>query len=283
MSGAQSGNDLTTGRRMSKSLLSPWSSVGRWCGLAVVAFLLSAPCAAGQSVSRGLLEDTQQYFTAPLRWGGQDWLHFGETLLAVGVAHEYDDNVREHFATGSRAVRDGKDPHSMRDAAPTAAIVVGTWAFAAILDDTAGYEEGGAMLEAGAFSAISTTLFKFAAGRRRPNETMRVDEWSQNGDSFPSLHVSAAFAVGTVLAESGNEDFRWVRRTLGYGIGAATAYARVHDNAHWLSDTVAGAALGIATARFVMNRGDERPPSRSVFMVLPADGGAMLTYTLTLH
>jgi membrane-associated phospholipid phosphatase len=250
--------------------------------LLALSVCLGAPCAAGQPDGRALLEDTKLYFTAPLRWDERDWMYFGGSLLAIGAAHEYDDNVRSHFTAGSNAPLDGKDPHSLRDAAPAAAIVGLTWALATVLDDSAGYEEGRAMLEAGAFSAVSTSLVKLAAGRRRPNETTQVDDWSRGGDSFPSLHVSVAFAVGTVLAESGNDEFRWIRRTLGYGLAGATAYARVHDNAHWLSDAVAGAALGAATARFVLNRGDARR-QRYSFMVAPTDGGAMLTYSLTLH
>src|SRR5258708_23520138 len=77
------------------------------------------------------------------------------------------------------------------------------------------------MLEAAGFSAVTTEALKFAAGRARPNETTRVDDWRTGGSSFPSLHVSAAFAIGTVLAESGGDEYRWVRRTLGYGMAGA--------------------------------------------------------------
>ena len=38
------------------------------------------------------------------------------------------------------------------------------------------------------------------------------------GDSFPSMHVSTTFAVGTVLAESGGDNYRWLRRGIGYGL-----------------------------------------------------------------
>jgi hypothetical protein len=30
-----------------------------------------------------------------------------------------------------------------------------------------------------------------------------------------------------VLAESGNDDFRWIRRLIGYGAASAVAYSRV--------------------------------------------------------
>jgi membrane-associated phospholipid phosphatase len=270
---------MTTSKTLRSSTLRARAPLLSTVGIGILlAFKCPFACAAQGSV----LEDAGLYFTAPLRWDEKDWLYFGGSLLAIGAAHEYDANVRDHFATGARAVLDGKDRHSTRDAAPAAAVVAATFAFAALTRDPDGYSETWSMVEAGGFSAVSATLLKFAAGRRRPNETTQVDDWSNGGSSFPSLHVSAAFAIGTVLAESGGDDFRWIRRTLGYGVGLATAYARVHDNVHWLSDTVAGAALGVATAHFVMNRryGNRREPA---VMVVPVSGGLMLTYSASWH
>jgi membrane-associated phospholipid phosphatase len=278
----QSANNVITGQALGKNNLPSRISFPLPHALLIACVSLSAPCAAAPLNGHALLEDTKLYFTAPVRWDGNDWLYFGGTIVAIGVAYQFDDNVRAHFATSSSAALDGSDPNSLRDAAPAAAMLVGTWAFAAILDDRDGYEEGGEMLEAAGLTALSTTLLKFAAGRMRPNETTQVDDWFQGGDSFPSMHVSATFAIGTVLAESGGDEYRWLRRALGYGLASATAYARIHDNVHWLSDTVAGAALGIATAHFTMHRGDARA-HRSAFMVVPANGGLLLTYTHPLH
>lgn len=249
---------------------------------AVACAWVSAPCLADHLDTRTLLEDTKLYVTAPLRWEGQDWLYFGGALVVIGAAHEYDDQVRTHFITESTHPLDGKDPHSLRDAAPAAAVVAGTWAYAALIADPDGYQETGSMLEAAGLSLASATVLKYAAGRLRPNETTRVDDWSNSGDSFPSAHASAAFAIGTVLAESGSDRYRWVRRTLGYGMAAGTAYARLDGNVHWLSDTVAGAALGIATAHFVMNR-REAGSVRSAWSVAPMGDGLMLTYFVPLR
>ncbi len=246
--------------------------------MAVAWAALAAPCAADTSSVRGVLEDTGLYFTAPLRWDAQNWLQFGASVAAIGIAHESDDEVRAHFEPSRTAGLTRQDPHGTRDFIPTAAIVFGTWALATAMDDPAGYEEGRVMLEAGALTAVSAVLIKSAAGRLRPNETGSVDEWSQGGDSFPSFHASAAFAVGTVFAESGGEDYRWLRRALGYGLATATAYSRVHDNVHWLSDTVAGAALGIATAQFAMGRRGVGA-RRSSVAVTAMPGGALLTYS----
>jgi membrane-associated phospholipid phosphatase len=240
----------------------------------------AAPAAADSRVAQTLAEDAKLYFTAPIRWDGRDWLRAGETAALVAIAHQYDDDVRTHFVAGMNAPLSGKDPHSARDALPAATIVLGTWAAAFWQQNSDGYEEGREMLEAAGFSAVTTTLFKYAARRGRPNETADPNDWRGNGDSFPSMHATAAFAIGTVLAESGGDNHRWIRRFLGYGIAGGTAYARLHDNVHWLSDTVAGAAVGIATARFVMKRGDSRS-QHSTFSLLPVEGGFMLSYNAT--
>jgi hypothetical protein len=240
----------------------------------------AAPAAAESRVAHALAEDAKLYFTAPIRWDGRDWLHVGETLALVGVAHQYDDDVRTHFVARMSEPLSGKDPHSIRDALPAATIVAGTWAAAFLAQNSDGYEEGREMLEAAGFSAITTTLFKYTAQRSRPNESTDPNDWRASGDSFPSMHTSAAFAIGTVLAESGGDNHRWIRRFLGYGLAGATAYARLHDNVHWLSDTVAGAAVGMATARFVLRRGESRDRSKTVSL-LPVEGGLMLSYYAT--
>jgi membrane-associated phospholipid phosphatase len=139
------------------------------------------------------------------------------------------------------------------------------------------------MIEAGALSGVTAYALKFAAGRERPDTTTDPNEWLKGGgDSFPSLHSTAAFAVGTVLAESGNDDYRFLRRFLGYGLGIATSYERLKHNAHWLSDTVAGAALGISSAHFAMHR-RYATDDESHLALVPIAGGAMLTYSVSLR
>ncbi len=244
---------------------------------------VSAPCLAADDEDLPLpplLQDVKLYVTAPLRWDRQDWLFAGGTLLAIAGSHRYDAQVRAHFDKG--AANDASDTHGTKDALPAVAAVAGTWALAFMLDDSAGYHEVHNMLEAGAFSAVTTLVLKQVVRRERPTDTTDSNAWFKRGDSFPSVHVSAAMAIGTVLAESGGDDYRWVRRGLGYGLGAATMYVRLQHQQHWLSDTVAGAALGFTTARFVMNK-DKPAVRNSSLMLMPADGGVMLSYSVALH
>lgn len=228
------------------------------------------------------LEDLKLYVTAPLRWDENDWLLFGGALVAVGGSHSLDGRVRSHFATGSNAALTGADKNSLRDALPTLALIAGTGTGALFFRDTDGYRETWALLEAGILSSATSETLRFAAGRERPDETLSPNQWRKGGTSFPSLHTTAAFAVGMVFAESGGDEYRWLRRILGYGIAAGTAYIRVRDNDHWLSDTVAGGAIGLATARFVLNR-REAQDHASALSIQPLRGGWMLSYSIQTH
>jgi membrane-associated phospholipid phosphatase len=248
--------------------------------VAVSCLCWTPPCAAADFTLPGAWEDTKLYFTAPLRWDPEDWLIFGGTVGAVAAAHELDGSVRNHFA-GKTPVLDGKDAHSTRDALPAAALVGGTFAAAVLAGSPDGRNEAYRMLEAAVLSGVTAEALKYAAGRARPDETLRVDDWRTGGSSFPSLHSTAAFAIGTVLAESGSDDYRWTRRLLGYGMASFTAYERLHGNAHWLSDVVAGSAIGLWTGVFVTQR-QLFLHSPVTFNVAPTEAGGIslqLTYT----
>jgi membrane-associated phospholipid phosphatase len=252
-----------------------YRSLPRSLCIVLVGLAATDPSRAEDFSLPGVWTDTKLYFTSPLRWDSTDWVFFGGTIAAVAGAHELDGKVRDHFA-GKSPVLDGKDRNSTRDAAPAAAMVAGTWALGFVLDESSGRNEAYRMLEAGALSSITTEALKYAAGRRRPSETLRVDSWRKGGSSFPSLHASAAFAIGTVFAESGSDDYRWVRRFLGFGMAGATAYLRLHDNAHWFSDVVAGSAIGLYTGVFTLNRQFLRDTPVSISVAPTEAGGVSL-------
>jgi len=225
------------------------------------------------------LQDAAAYYTAPLRWNGRDWEYFGGALAAIAVAHHYDTQVRTHF-DGSSGALGPKNSGSLTDALPGAALFLGTWGYATLIGSHAGKSEAWNMLESGGLSFVSAYALKYAVRRERPDATTDPNHFFGGGTSFPSEHVTAAFAVGTVLAESGNPEFRWIRRTIGYGVGIGTAYLRLKHNAHWLSDTVAGAALGMATAHFVMDRSRQRDLAQDAqISVVPVQGGMMLAFS----
>jgi membrane-associated phospholipid phosphatase len=236
---------------------------------------------AEPSALKAFGSDVGAYYTAPLHWRVKEWSWFAGTLAVIAASHHWDTNVRDHFTRDLPNSGIGtSNSHDLQDALPAAAAFVATWMGAEMLDDDGGRHETWMMFEAALLSSVTTEALKYTIRRQGPDETTDPDKWGAGGSSFPSLHTTAAFAIGTVLAESGGDDYRWVRRVLGYGIGGYTVYARLKHNAHWLSDTVAGSALGISTAQFVMHRAEGLPEVANGFSIVPVRGGVMLTYTV---
>ena len=257
-----------------------------FAALAAVFCLLSPVCRADGLGPGDFFHDLGQYVTSPLRWDEGDWLFFGGALAATAAAHTLDGRVRDHFAGDPASQLDGgQDPHSTRDIIPAAALLGGTWLISTVTGNEFGQGESYSMIESSLFSVMTLEGLKYAAGRDRPNETLDVNAWREGGSSFPSLHTGVAFAVGTVFAESGDDEYRWLRRAIGYGMAGATGYLRLHGNQHWLSDTVAGAAVGMATARFSINRRLERIQGLESLslQVLPEPGGLMLSFALPVR
>ena len=243
----------------------------------------SEPAAAESSSLDRFGHDFAQYFTSPLRWNGGDWAWFGGALVAIGASHHYDSQVRTHFTKGLTPTEIANiNSNDLQDAIPGALVFFGTWAYAAWVGDPSGHRETWSMFEAAALSGLTAYATKFIARREGPDKTSDPNEWFKSGGrSFPSEHATAAFAIGGVLAEAGGDDYRWLRRVLGYGLGVGTSYLRLKHNAHWLSDTAAGAALGIASAQFTLNHAYRNQDSG--FGLVPVQGGAMLTYRMELQ
>lgn len=122
---------------------------------------------------------------------------------------------------------------------------------------------------------------------RGPHEWELLEGWRGGGprQSWPSGHATAAFAVAAALAEELGGAMTWVAYPLATGV----AWSRVHEGAHWASDVVMGAAVGIFSARLVVRHGHRRGgwlertllfepgPGRDGWVVgarLPLGGGA---------
>ena len=114
--------------------------------------------------------------------------------------------------------------------------------------------------------AIVQTL-KFSVRRTRPNGTPY---------SFPSGHAAATFALAAVLERHLGYRFAWP--TL--AIATYVATSRLHDNVHYLSDVVFGAAIGTATGWTVVGR-HGRP--NYAFAPTPVPGGVAFMVSRVPH
>jgi membrane-associated phospholipid phosphatase len=96
-------------------------------------------------------------------------------------------------------------------------------------------------------AGASAVMLKAATGRARPSDSPGDPSEFEpfHGDaSFPSGHTTVAFAFASALTEETQS--RWVP-WVAYPAAAAVGWARIVQDQHWLSDVVAGAALGYWT------------------------------------
>ena len=101
--------------------------------------------------------------------------------------------------------------------------------------------------------AAATVQFgKQLMGRERPITDPDLDGLDflhyPSSRAFPSGHTTAAFALATTLGDA--IDRPWPRLAF-YTLAAGTGWARMAEEQHWLSDVLAGAAIGFVSARFV--------------------------------
>ena len=102
-------------------------------------------------------------------------------------------------------------------------------------------------------------------------QAVRRDRPTGECCSFPSGHASVTFASAAVLERHLGLRGAWPT----YLIASYVAMSRLHDNRHFLSDVVFGAALGTAAGWTVVGRHGRS--DYSIFPV-PVHGGVMITF-----
>ncbi len=120
------------------------------------------------------------------------------------------------------------------------------------------WETAGLLLVASAVASGATAVLKLVFGRTRPFKGPGAFDWSPmqhlawNGFatpnlSFPSGDATLAFATATIFAAIVP---RW--RFLGFSWAVLVAVTRILQGAHYASDVIVGALVGVAAADFAM-------------------------------
>jgi membrane-associated phospholipid phosphatase len=151
-------------------------------------------------------------------------------------------NVREfnEYAVVNKIFAPGK---YYGDTPEQVALSVGTWLLGRILDKPKLAHLGMDLLRAQAVTEVMVEPLKFAVRRERPDGSDR--------QSFPSGHSAITFAAAGVI----QRHLGWKHSFWAYGIASYVAASRLHDNKHYLSDVVFGAAVGSIAGRTVTRHG----------------------------
>lgn len=115
---------------------------------------------------------------------------------------------------------------------------VATYAIGRAIGDPETTHIGSDLIRGQLLNAVITGALKVTTNRTRPN----------GGDfSFPSGHASATFTSASVL----ESHYGWKVGVPAYAISGFVAWCRVRSQDHWVSDTAAGATLGIIVGHTV--------------------------------
>lgn len=139
----------------------------------------------------------------------------------------YDEEVRNSWKGHQRISKPAAHIGDLLGSGvPGAAIALGQYYW--------DHEQGVAHIKTMIGAGVYTSAVKVLANRQRPgNSTNRL--------SFPSGHSSSAFATASALYWSYGP---WIGIP-SYILATGVAASRLSDDVHWLSDTVAGASIGI--------------------------------------
>lgn len=235
-------------------------------------FLLPLVCAASLGAQGAPVDTTVRPSPA---FGAPEVRGFALTFAAGGLAYLADqaarDAVRGSDPQGSAtlgAVAGYGNPYGSPGVLALSAVLYGGGLVAKRPVIAASGLRG---LESIAVSGLVTATIKGLAGRKRP-EISPDDPASfawlrgmrEGGDyqAVPSGHTTAAFAFATAMhlevRRRAPQHARWVG-LLAYGSAVATAYGRMHDDRHWLSDVVVGAGIGSVTAAAIHRWHATRP------------------------
>ncbi|MFE3260193.1 phosphatase PAP2 family protein [Nocardia sp. NPDC059091] len=111
---------------------------------------------------------------------------------------------------------------------------------------------------------LMVVTVKLAVGRPRPPDAERAI--AVDGSSFPSGHAAGIAVVAVVSAWMLTRAYRWSRRTClavwaaAVVLVVAVGSSRVYLGVHYVSDIVAGWALGASWAGFVIAAGTAATP-----------------------
>ncbi|MFI5119956.1 MAG: phosphatase PAP2 family protein [Thermoanaerobaculia bacterium] len=233
----------------------------RFAPLAALALLAARPAFA-QEADPALVAELKRYLrdggaiaTAPARFDSRDWAEVAAISGGLVFVGTRDDRI-DAWVQGHRSKQTEGFARIVTPFGSWAAIGVSVVALSGglVAHNERLLDTGRDAVEAEILAAgIVTPALKEAVGRVRPSDGSDGDEFKpfSGNASFPSGHTTEAFAVASVLAARADG---WVVPVVSYTLASCVGYARVHDRAHWASDTIAGGLVGTLIGRTVVRR-----------------------------
>jgi membrane-associated phospholipid phosphatase len=232
-----------------------------------------------------LLVDGASFYTYPLRMNESEWLLAGGIGIGTYLLIRNDDHIRKRIGTEV----DRYDNNFWRVIESSGVVqyaeIAGaaTYAVGLFSKNNDVRVLGRMLVQSLTYSGLTAMFIRMIAGRKRPSLTDDPTDFigftSNNSfQSFPSGHVTVAFAFSTVLAEY--FDSPWSRIAF-YGLAGLSATERLINSQHWFADVTLGALVGIAGGIHVINEESKRSNGeKSRLTIQPTFNGISFKYRL---
>lgn len=214
------------------------------------------------------VDDGVRLAKAPFHFEGHDWLTFGAVVGTTALAFTVDEDVRDFMQRNHTDFLDkytviGRQYGEVVNAGILSGVIY-LGGLAAGSTDVR--ETGRMMIETLAYAGIVTTVLKTALGRSRPFTNRGAFDYKgfqfkTETTSLPSGHSTVAFAMTTVLASRIKNTYASIGL---YSLVAFTAFQRMYDDKHWLSDTILGAAIGHFIGQAIVSYGEKKDTDTSM-------------------
>ena len=218
-------------------------------------------------------DDGRSLLGAPLRWDSRTWKRVGLACGAVAILMAADGAARERLVTGPyRTPQNALDLVGPLGQEYSWAVLAGFYGAGRVTGNERAMAVAQDGLKASLIAAgIVTPAIQALAGRARPDTDGGGRTFLSGGSSFPSGHTTQAFALAGVIA---SHDARWWVDLVAYALASGVGWSRIANDAHFLSDVVAGALIGVSVGRAVVRMNDERRITIEPFVI--EDGGGVV-------
>ena len=228
-------------------------------------------------LTNNALLDTEDIITSPLYIASPDsalrspkfYLVLAGAGALWGGSYALDQTMRSHLRSMSSSDADLLQNVSYGSVSATVALLYGYGLWS---DDPRARHYA---LTAGEGAGIATLVnigIKAAFGRLRPSQSSSHTAFFHGGQSFVSGDVTPMFGLATGVSEY--YDNEWYVAAPVYSLALLDGFGMMGHDAHWFSDVIGAALLGIATTELFLwlhKRHDEEPSRWRIFSMSMPD------------
>ncbi|NMB80997.1 MAG: phosphatase PAP2 family protein [Ignavibacteria bacterium] len=246
--------------------------------LIICTILITQICFAQNQLNfKQFRAETEDFIKQPTKWQSKDWSIIGLTAASTLMIMQFDEDVRDQVLINRENINNLPAEFGRIWGDPFNTLLIGgVNALSGVVNNIyMNKKVAFEIYQSAIYTGLTTMLIKTILGRSRPytNEgSYSFSPFNLTGDdewSLPSGHTSLGFSLSTVLSENSKSD---LMKYIYFIPAFLTAYSRVYQDKHWLSDVLLGAVIGYSIGKWTVkihkkNEGPVNPIPQFSFFI----------------